>query len=159
MTRQQVLIFGILLMVCGVTTAAPTAPYSLTIATEKDTVTSGTPVVVSVTVTNTSNTDITFFDAAPECDYQVEIRDSTGNLVPDTPHKRELAGCKDSPRGRNILVRLKPGESYGNTPPILVSGLGDMAAPQKYTVQFLRKIPELSPQSVKSQPLGVTVTE
>src|SRR6185437_4442090 len=118
-------------------------PFSLTISTKDATVKSGAEVRIAITLTNTSNNDLAFFNTSRECDYSVWIRDADGKLVADTEHKRKLR-CS----GANTLVRLKAQESIKEE--MAVSDLGDMTIPGTSSIQVIRKIPRISQAFIKS---------
>jgi len=132
-------------------------PFSLTISTKDATVKSGAEVRIAITLTNTSNNDLAFFNTSRECDYSVWIRDADGKLVADTEHKRKLRCSGGNTLNANILVRLKAQESIKEE--MVVSDLGDMTIPGTYSIQVIRKIPRISQDFIKSNIINVSVTE
>ena len=63
--------------------------FSLTITAAQAEVKSGSQPTVNTTLTNLSNRVVTIEFNTPLCDYAVEVRNSAGNLAPDTELKRE----------------------------------------------------------------------
>jgi hypothetical protein len=113
-------------------------------------------VQLQVTLRNNSNRTITLELTSPLCDYAVEVRDSTGNLAPDTEVKRE-SDCASHAAGRDIIVQLRPHESHKDTIPL--SMFSDMSKPGKYSVQIMSKPPkEFGGVVAKSNTITVTVT-
>ena len=73
---------------------------------------SGSQVEVKLTLTNTSDGQITIVDIDRWCDYSLEVRDSQGQPVPETAYKRELKCTPWPPVAvRRIIRTLKPHES------------------------------------------------
>ena len=79
--------------VLALTTAlgpAGSQPFSLQISAVHQRVQSGSDVQVKLTLTNTSDGQITIVDIDRWCDYSLEVRDGQGQPVPETAYKREL---------------------------------------------------------------------
>jgi hypothetical protein len=141
--------------VAGVCAASRT--FSLTITAAQAEVKSGSEPTVNTTLTNLSNRVATLEFTNPLCDYVVEVRDSSGNLAPDTEVKRE-SDCASHAAGRDIIVQLRPHESHKDTIPL--SMFSDMSKPGKYSVQIMSKSPkEFGGVAAKSNTITVTVTE
>jgi hypothetical protein len=148
--------FALLLLATGFAQSAA-APLLLTIAVAQTEITRGSEVRVDLTLRNNSNRTITLELTSPLCDYAVEVRDSTGNLAPDTEVKRE-SDCSSHAAGRDIVVQLRPHESHKDTIPL--SMFSDMSKPGKYSVQVVWKSPkEFGGVVAKSNTITVTVIE
>jgi len=133
------------------------APFSLTITAAQAEVKSGSQPTVNTTLTNLSNRVVTIEFNTPLCDYAVEVRNSAGNLAPDTELKRE-SDCAKHATGRDIIAPLRPHDSQKDTIP--VSAFSDMSQPGKYSVQVMWKAPkEFGGVVVKSNTITITVTE
>jgi hypothetical protein len=111
-----------------------------------------------VTLTNTSSHELTFFDRNPICDYPIKIQDSDGKQPPETTAKKQ-AHCEGEFRltaGRNILITLKPGDSFEDE--ITVSFYYRLQRPGTYTVQVCRHLPgEISKEDISSNTATFTV--
>ena len=137
-------------------TAEP--PLVLTLTAPQTAIKRGSEVRVEVTITNNSNRPITLEITSPLCDYEVEVRDSTGNLAPDTDVKKASDCANRMVTGRDIGVQLMPHESKKDTIPITL--FSDMSKPGKYSIQVTWKGPkEIGNVAVKSNKIAVTVTE
>ncbi len=117
----------------------------------------GSEVRVEVTLTNNSNRVIALELTSPFCDYEVEVRDSSGGLVPDTDFKKSTDCEHRMSTGRDIITQLKPHESQKDSIPI--SAFSDMSKPGKYSVMVTWQAPkELGSVAVKSNAVTITVT-
>lgn len=135
-------------------------PFSLAIEATQQRSQLGSPVEVKLTLANTSRTQISLLDTNRGCDFQLEVRDSHGQLAPETKAKRDLkcgAGFIVTV-GRRILRALKPGDSYEDV--MFVNQFYELSRPDDYYIQVTRKIPkELGQGTVKSNLVVVTVTK
>lgn len=124
------------------------------------TVKKGYDVRLNVTLTNLSKRKLTFFERNPICDYPMKVRDSDGNQPPETSAIQE-SRCDDKlqlTQGRNILVTLKPGESYASE--MNVSFCYDLRRTGTYTVQVFRQLPsEISKDDIPSNTATFVVTD
>jgi hypothetical protein len=137
---------------------ASRAPFLLTVAVARTELKRGSEVRVDLTLTNNSNRAITIELTSPFCDYAVEVRDSAGNMVPDTEEKSKTDCANRGSTGMDVIVQLKPHESQKDTIP--VSAFSDMSKPGKYSVKVMWKAPkEFAGMVVKSNTITVTVTE
>jgi hypothetical protein len=133
-------------------------PYSLTISLTEKTVQIGSQITVKTTLTNTSKSVVTFFDANTNCDYLTEVRDDKHNLAPETDYKRKLQCGEGRDTGANKLVTLKPLESQMDE--IIIRQLYDLDQPGDYTIQVTRMFPKHAGiRGVSSNLLRVTVTK
>lgn len=143
----------------GILPAEP-QPFSLAIEATQQRFELGSPVEVKLTLTNTSRTQINLLDTNRRCDFQLEVRDSHGQLAPETQTKRDLkcgAGFIVMV-GRRILRALKPGDSYEDV--MFVNQSYELSRPGDYYIQIARRIPkELGQGTVKSNVVVVTVTD
>ncbi len=145
---------AVLLVTAG-TAQSSKAVLSLNAAAAHSLVRSGEDVYVHVTFTNNSNRVVWIEFRSPLCDYTVEVRDSAGNLAPDTDVKSK-SDCAHSPTGAHGSVQLKPNESTTGT--ISVSMFSDMSRPGGYSVQVAWTEPkELGGVVVKSNTVNITV--
>ena len=133
-------------------------PLSVVVSPSSQTVKSGAEVRLKVTLINTSSHQLSFFDRNPICDYPIKIQDSDGNQPPETAAKKQ-SHCEGAFRltaGRNILITLKPGESFGDK--ITVSFYYSLQRPGTYTVQVCRHLPgEISKEDICSNTTTFTV--
>jgi hypothetical protein len=160
-----VAVFGARLAQC----AQP--PFTITIAlTDGGVEKTGSPVAVSVTLTNHSGVTLSASQWDYADDYTVDVRDAQGNSGPESEEVRkaraEMDACTNSGRavcGKKILLhgvmgQFKPGESWQER--LLIAKYYDMSRLGKYTIQLERKLPEeLGKGTVKSNPITITVTE
>jgi hypothetical protein len=135
-------------------------PFSLAIEATQQRFQLGSPVEVKLTLTNTSRTQISLVDTNRGCDFQLEVRDSHGQLAPETKAKRDLkcgAGFIVMV-GRRILRVLKPGDSYEDV--MFVNQFYELSRPDDYYIQVTRKIPKVLGQgTVESNTITITVTQ
>jgi hypothetical protein len=126
-------------------------------------------VVITITVTNTSDHDISFDDASPHCDYAVSVWDSSGTPAPDTSMGRKMK-IKDicatfslRHTGATVKPSMAASDDTGlaaDVSHLVIGDLYDMSHPGQYTIQAERKLPEqLGDGIVKSNKITVTVTE
>ena len=144
------------LLLLGSKLALASPPAQLTLTAPQTEVKRGSEVRVEVTITNNSNRPITIELTSPLCDYEVEVRDSAGNLAPDTDVKKTSDCANRMVTGRHISVQLMPRESKKDTIPITL--FSDMSKPGKYSIQVTWKGPkEFGNVAVKSNKITVTV--
>lgn len=160
MRRSQVA--GLLVSVFAATllSANPKPPLSVVISPLSQTVKSGADVRLNVTLTNTSEHELNFSDRNPVCDYPIKIRDPGGSQPQETAAKQQSRcdGTVQLILGRNILIILKPGESFSEE--ITVSFLYDLRRTGTYTVQVYRHLPaEISKQDIPSNSATFVVAE
>lgn len=136
---------------------------SLNISALQQTVRTGNAVIVKATMTNKSSHDVSIWmEIGAGRQFHIEVRDSTGNLVPDTEEGKKRNGHVDpsqlQPRdwnGSGACLTLKPGETSDQQ--VTVSTLYDMNRPGTYSIQLQKPDPEtLAPD--KSNTVTVTVT-
>ncbi len=140
------------------TISADPQPFSLTIERPTRKLQPSSPVEIKLTLTNTSGREITFIDTNRWCDYGIEIRDSHGQLPPETRYKRELKCGFRVMAGRRMIRALQPRESFQDEMP--VSQLYDLSRPDDYYIQVARKVPKkLGDGTVKSNAVTITVIE
>jgi hypothetical protein len=126
-------IFGvvILLFISLVSFAgANSAPFSLTIAGPEAPVKSGAEIKIRLSLTNTSDREITIFDTSRDCDYQAEVFRSDGSPARGTEYKRGLKCEGTLIVNRNVLITLKPHQSTEDN--LTISDLYDMRSPGKF---------------------------
>jgi hypothetical protein len=119
----------------------------------------GTPVVVIVTMINNSKRTVHYSLTSPGRDYEMDVRDASGNPVPESEQLRQFKqNTKNgqSVTGRNILGTLKPHETAQDT--IEVSSFYDLSRPGEYSIQVQRQFPEVGKGYVKSNRLKLSVT-
>ncbi len=156
-TLRMVVYLGPVLLLLATAQAESAPPFSLTITTPNAEVKAGAGVGVDITLTNNSDRVATFEYTGSLCDYAaVEVRDSAGNLVPDTAAKSGFDCAQRGATGANGTYRLKPNESRKST--IAVSMFSDMSQPGEYFVQVTWRAPkEFDSVLVKSNTIGVAV--
>ena len=95
----------------------------------------------------------------PGWDYEMDVRDASGNPVPETERLRKL---KENLKNRTDNYRqkhsrkLKPHETAQDT--IEVSSFFDLSSPGDYSIQVQREFPDVGQSLVKSNRLSLTVT-
>ena len=140
--------------------AEPGPPLFVAISPVFRTVKKGYGVRLNVTLTNISKRELTFFERNPICDYPMKVRDADGNLPPETSTIQE-SHCDDKlqlTQARNILVMLKPGESYATE--MNVSFYYDLRRTGTYTVQVFRHLPsEIGKDDIPSNTATFVVTD
>jgi hypothetical protein len=122
---------------------AGTGPLSLKVSALDPTVKGGSKIMIQVTTTNASNSEITYHNTN-RCDYSVKVLTSAAAPVPETPFKKQMAcggGGELRITGRDIVVTLKPGES--NDERIELTELYNISAPGQYSVQVDRTFPQI----------------
>lgn len=142
--------------VCELLTAAQ-EPFSLIISTSQESITTGAEVQLSVSLTNKLNHEIAIIDTDQICDFTVEVRDSNGQLAPETEQAKNRI-CGGFVAGKLIVTRLKPGghQEYR----LYLSQLYDITRPGQYDVQVSREArKELGGGRVRSNSIKITVTQ
>jgi hypothetical protein len=131
-------------------------PFKIVLAVENSTVVAGSDVTLDVSLTNTSNQDVSegvMYMGATGLDstLRFEVRDGNGKLVPKRtyPHPELATG---SVKFRTISV----GETL--TQHQTVSALYDLRKPGKYTVQAFRSTSDNPSDDIKSNIVTITVT-
>lgn len=138
-------------------------PFSITIRTQRELVKAGAEILVEITLTNTSNNEISLGKAPgtqplAESEYAVEVYNSKGQRAPDTEYGQKIRNRKIWFGRSRDSVSLKPGESCDDG--VLISKIFDLNRLGIYTVQLSRVIPEpLGKGIVKSNTITITVTE
>jgi hypothetical protein len=131
------------------------AAFSVVVVPLYSEVKSGEEVYVKVTLTNNSNRVVMIEMTSPLCDYQMEVRDSAGNLAPDTEVKSK-SDCAPFESGADRIIQMQPNKSVTET--ISVSMFSDMSQPGEYSVQVAWREPkELGGVLVKSNTVKITV--
>jgi hypothetical protein len=131
------------------------APFKVVVAVENSTVVAGSDVTLDVSLTNTSNQDVSegvmYKGTGIDSTLRFEVRDGNGKLVPKRtyPHPELATG---SVKFRTISV----GETL--TQHQTVSALYDLRKPGKYTVQVFRRSSANPADDIKSNIVTITVT-
>jgi hypothetical protein len=132
-------------------------PFSLTIESAQRMLHTGSQIELKLTLTNTSPHEFTIRDTNRWCDYEVEVRDSRGQLASETAYKRSLKCGFQVTAGRKIIRTLKPGESYEDA--LFVNQLYDLTRPGAYFILVSRDIPkELGAGKVESNTATLSIT-
>lgn len=160
MRRSALSAFVVYFLVALLLLADPKPPLSVLVSPGFQTVISGTDVRLKATITNNSSRELIFFDRNPICDYPIKIRDAEGNQPPETVAAQE-SHCNEKPpldEARNILIRLKPGDSVDEE--ITISFYYDVRPVGTYTVQIFRHLPaEISKEDISSKSVTFVVTK
>jgi hypothetical protein len=146
------------------------SPFEIAISADQDTVKSGNSLVITITVTNTSDHDITLDDTSPHCDYAVSVWDSSGKAAQETPMGRtmKIKNICATFSLRHTRPTLKPITAPSNdsglaadVSHLVITDLYDITRRAgQYTIQVERKLPEqLGSGIVRSNTITVTVTE
>jgi hypothetical protein len=143
---------------------------SITISPLHDSLKVGYPVLVNITVTNTSNHDgVEITRLRSGADSQIDVRDANGKLAPDTsfgyvhnghvaqpdldPARFSAADLADNATG-GATLNAKEATTWS----INVSRFYDMSQPGKYSIRIQRGDPEDLEAFVKSNTITVMVT-
>jgi len=149
-----------LALAAAVCAGAPQYPFSLTIQDNGPTVKLGSEVELKLILTNTSAGEITLWDRNRLCDYELDIRNSSGRPVRETSFKRELK-CGNGfsvAVGKNQIRVLKPSESFSDV--MFINEAYELNHAGDYTIQASRTIPkELGGGTVRSNIITITITE
>lgn len=146
-------------------------PLAITISLNDGSVEkAGSPVAVSVTLTNHSGRTLSASLWDYPDDYTTDVTDAQGNPAPESEEVRkeraQMNACRKSGNrlcgkkfgGHGVISQFKPGETWHET--VLITKYYDMSSPGKYTIQLERKLPEeLGKGTVKSNPITITMTE
>jgi hypothetical protein len=159
------LAYALTLVLFGPLAASAEQLFSLTIAAPKEPLKAGAEVHLLVTVTNTSNRDISFITSPgpiPEDGllYQIHVRDAQGRSLPPSADLRTRDKRVPINYGSRLARTLKPGESFVDQ--VTVSRFYDLSRPGEYTISVARPMPprqNLGKGSVKSNAVTVTVTQ
>ena len=156
-TFRMAVYLGPVLLLLATARAGSAPPFSLTITAPHAEVKAGSGVSVDLTLTNNSDRVAMIEYTGSLCDYAaVEVRDSAGNLVPDTAVKSGSDCAHRGGAGASGMYRLRPNESKKAT--IAVSLFSDMSQPGEYFVQVTWKAPkEFDGVLVKSNTIGIAV--
>ena len=135
--------------------------FSLTLLAPNEPVKTGSELSLTITVTNTSDHNLSFGIApgiAPDqtMSYNIEIRDTRGQEAPPTPFLRDLREHPTPTSGSVFGYTLTPGNSYKEQ--LVITRLY-VLRPGKYTIQVARS-QEPRPNTaaiVKSNTITITV--
>jgi len=131
-------------------------PFKIAIAVENPTVAAGAEVIVGVSLTNTSDRDVSegamYMDTTGlDSTLRFEVRDDHGKIVPKRtyPHPELATGSvkfRTIPPGQTLTQQQRVGALY------------DMRKPGKYSIQAFRRMTANPDEDIKSNVLTVTVT-
>ena len=127
-SRQWVAATIFLVMVARAIATTPAAPISLEIAIPSTGVKVGSEIRVTVTVTNVTAEPIDIAVGTAELMYKIELRDVSGNSVPQRKYIRTLTLGP---------LKLGPGESHHDE--LVLSRIYDLSHPGTYVVQVRRQ--------------------
>lgn len=151
-------LFIALATVLSAVAQVPQPAISLTIKADPETVKAGSPVRIDITITNVSKQTIRVdretIEAMGESTHQFDVRDSSGNPVPETRYYRQFKG--DPLTWHNFRrSALAPGATTKDE--ATLTKLFDLSIPGEYTVQA-RRYDEFSSRTwVKSNTIKITV--
>jgi hypothetical protein len=126
-------------------------PFSIDIASTGRDFEAGRPVSIQVTITNTSDRSLSFFQeyiigsSHPGPLYGIRIVDNEGNVPPDTKLGRIVRYWQESSpnvgngtimSGKGVYDQVAPGQSFTRT--VMLSSFFDLSRQGDYTVQFLK---------------------
>lgn len=124
----------------------------------------GSEIRLRVTLTNTSDHDLSFGIAPGETpdqtlSYTVDIRDARGQQAPPTAFLRDLREHRPLTAGSVFGYTLSPGKSYEEE--LVITKLYVLSHPGRYTIQVARsQKPWPNPASnVKSNAIAIIVGE
>jgi hypothetical protein len=119
----------------------------------------GAPIFVLVTTINNSLRTVHYSLTNPGFDWEMDVRDESGNVVAETEEFRKMKQDRKNwlTAGRNVLVELKPHETGQDT--IEVSYFYNLRSSGKYSVQVRREFPEVGKGFVQSNRLDINVEQ
>ena len=139
------------------------APFTMTISTEHETITSGSNVIVTIHLTNVSDRLLTFPRSSfggPDPSYRVEVRNSQGQAAPyteDYGKRLRRESPYDHVVGRSVGYTVGKGETV--TEEIEVTKRYDLSAPGQYTIRVFHPDPVAKVDVESSNVLILTVTQ
>jgi hypothetical protein len=134
----------LLLLVVGVSCdtisiAADGPPFSITVSSPQDTWKAGSDVVITISITNTSNRTVFLRTGTGQGDDElfsdIEVEDDLGHRLPRRPTGDLVAGSRYIKK-----TFLKPTETLKEN--IVISKLFDLSRSGKYTVRVQRRDPD-----------------
>ena len=149
----------------AVAAPGPKQLFSLTIATPKEPIRAGTELRLLVTVTNTSDRNISFITSPgpiPEdgARYEIDVRDVHGSPASASAYLRAKDNRIPTDYGSSIARTLGPGESFVDQ--VTVTRFHDLSQLGKYTIWVALPIPprqDLGEGKVRSNSITVTVAQ
>ena len=159
---------GILIAAVSVCAGAPGDKningFALTLSASQNAIQPGTPVwkagaavFVIVTAINNSKRTVHYNLTNPGFDWEMDVRDASGNPVPETEEFRKMKQNGRFTVARNILVTLGPHETGQDT--IEVSYFYNLRGSGKYSIRVRREFPEVGKGFVESNRLDITVEQ
>ena len=133
--------------------APPAEMCQLSAQFEKDTYAPCAPVLLWISIRNTTKHPVVMFETRPENHYRLVVRDERGNIVPLTSYGQGIGEVL-----RNVRVTLDPGKEVREH--ILLNRLYDMTVSGTYTVTAKRRVfrsEGMLPSDVLSKPAAVTI--
>jgi hypothetical protein len=154
-----------LMSLAALAVPGPKPLFSLTVAAPKEPLKAGTELILSVTVTNTSDRNISFITSpglVPEDGflYEIDVRDAQGRSAPPSAYLRNRDPRISIYKGSMTHRTLKPGESFVDE--VTVTGFYDLSQPGEYKISVARSMPpyqNLGKGRVKSNVITVTLTK
>jgi hypothetical protein len=162
--RMKATLFSIVLATASVSLAQSTQAnrkpsFSITLSTPDGVVKPGSNVMLEVVLKNTSDQDISAGEllGGAELNYDIDVRDSKGDLATETQYGRRIHGKDPNPGhgGSGVARALKPGETQKTK--TFLNRVYDLSQPGSYTVQAQTRDPN-SNMIVKSNTITFTVT-
>jgi hypothetical protein len=126
--------------------------FSITISTKESTVKAGSEVQIQIAITNISEEKVMLAAAPRVFPYEVDIRDTNGNLLPQMERGKEMREWQQGVTYGEFVTFLRPSETQQMD--CVASEWNDMNNPGTYVIQVQR----WGHPSVKSNKLTVTVT-
>jgi hypothetical protein len=144
-------------------TPRPQPSFSLTVSGPHQDFKVGSPIALKVTLTNTSDHDISGViipngESKTKLMRTIDLKvyDSSGSLVPETPHGRKIRGREMTVVSTAVSYGIKPGKSTVEDADLTEEF--ELHKPGKYTVQAERLDP-YSKERVKSNAITITLVE
>ena len=109
------------------------------------------PIVIEVSLANSTSAELFFALGQPSLIYNIDIRDSDGNIIPLTRYGEQEEKKKSS--RRVYRTRLGPEETFKEH--IILSRFYDLSMAGKYTIKMKRRIHAVDtiPPEFKESPL------
>jgi len=166
--RLARVMIGILIAAVVVSKGAPGNKnlngFALTLTASQNAIQPGAPVwkagaavFVIVTAINNSKRTVHYGLTNPGFDWEMDVRDTSGNPVPETEEFRKMKQNGRFMVARNMLVTLEPHETGQDT--VDVSYYYNLRSSGKYSIQVRREFPEVGKGFIESNRLEMTIEQ
>lgn len=119
-------------------------PAQIRVAPGDATIKISEPILIRITLTNTSDTQIRVIETNPDKEYRLTVRDDAGKPVSRSAYGKEMSDPQ-GPLDRNFAKVLQPKES--SEMQLDLHKFFDFDGPGRYTVSVTRKVYKMEPHS------------